>query len=174
MLVEITKEDITKQAVDCVVNAANSNLKHGGGVALAIARNGGYTIQKESNEYVEKNGKVPTGEVAVTNAGKLKASYIIHAVAPIWHGGKNNEDKLLYNAVINSLRKAEDLECSSIAIPAISSGIYGFPVKRCAKIFNNALKDFIISEPSNLKIVKICDIRENVINVFKKEIDTNK
>ncbi len=174
MLVEIVKEDITKQAVDCIVNAANSSLQHGGGVALAISRNGGYKIQEESNEYIRKNGKVTTGEVAVTKAGDLKASYIIHAVGPIWHGGKNNEDSLLYNAFINSLKKAEELGCSSIAIPAISSGIYGFPIKRCAKVFNNALKDFLKSEPKNLKIVKVCDIRENVINTFKEELDLEK
>jgi putative ATPase len=174
MLVEIVKEDITKQAVDCIVNAANSSLQHGGGVALAISRNGGYKIQEESDEYIKKNGKVPTGEVAVTSAGNLKARYIIHAVGPIWHGGTSNEDTLLYNAVINSLKKAEELGCSSVAIPAISSGIYGFPIKRCAKIFNNALKDFLKNEPKNLKIVKICDIRKNVVDIFEKEINLNR
>ncbi len=169
MKIEIIKTDITKENVDCIVNAANSSLQHGGGVALAISINGGPIIQKESDEYVRKNGKVKTGEVATTTGGKLKAKYIIHAVGPIWHGGAKNESELLFNAVINSLKRAEELECSQISIPAISSGIYGYPIDKCAKVFKNAIEEFIKSNPINIKNIRICDIRENVIKVFKRE-----
>jgi O-acetyl-ADP-ribose deacetylase (regulator of RNase III) len=167
----ITKSDITKENVDCIVNAANSYLKHGGGVALAISKNGGPTIQKESDEYVKKHGPVKTGEVGVTTAGNLPTKYVIHAVGPVWRGGSKDERNLLYNAVMNSLKKAEELKCKIIALPAISSGIFGFPVKECAKIFKKAVIDFSKSEPFNLKEVKICDISNKTINIFKAEFN---
>ena len=167
----IKKSDITKENVDCIVNAANSYLKHGGGVALAISKNGGPTIQKESGEYVKEHGPVKTGEVGVTTAGNLSAKYIIHAVGPVWRGGNKNERNLLYNSVMDSLKKAEELKCKTIAFPAISSGIFGFPVKECAKIFKRALIDFSKNEPLNLEEVKICDINEKTINIFKSEFE---
>ncbi len=165
----IEKVDITKEKVDCIVNAANSYLQHGGGVALAISRAGGHIVQEQSDEYIKKHGKVKTGNVAVTDGGNLQAKFIIHAVGPVWKGGENNERNLLYNAVTNSLREAEKLKCSSIAIPAISSGIFGFPVSECAKIFKKALIDFGKTSPSYLKIIKLYDISTRTIETFKKE-----
>ena len=90
--IQVAVCDLTQEDVDAIVNAANENLKHGGGVALAIVRAGGYEIQRESDEYVKKHGPVKTGDAAVTSAGKLKAKYVIHAVGPVWRGGnkKNN------------------------------------------------------------------------------------
>ena len=129
--VELIKGDITEVEADAIVNAANSYLQHGGGVAGAIVKKGGYVIQKESDEYVKRYGPVPVGEVAVTSAGKLKAKYIIHAVGPRY--GIESDDKL-ESAIRKSLEKAEELNLSSIALPAISTVIYGFPYNLCAQI----------------------------------------
>ncbi len=117
--IKLVSGDITIEETDAIVNAANSHLQHGGGVAGVISRKGGPDIQKESNEYIKKYGKVETGKVAVTTGGKLKCKYIIHAVGPIWRGGSQKEEKLLYDAVFNSLKKAEELKLNSIALPAI-------------------------------------------------------
>jgi len=169
--IQIVKGDITKEVVDAIVNAANSYLKHGGGVAGAIVRKGGYEIQKESDEILRKNGPVPTGEAVVTNAGKLKARYVIHAVGPVWRGGKENEDSLLYNAVYNSLLRAKELGLKSISIPAISTGIFGFPKERAAKIFEKAIRDFIEKENGSIKLIRLCNIDEETTEIFIKNIN---
>lgn len=165
--VEVVQGDITEENVDVIVNAANSHLKHGGGVAGAIVRRGGREIQIESDEFVRKNGPVKTGEVAVTSAGKLKAKWIIHAVGPMW--GEGNEDEKLRNAVLNSLRKADELGAKSISIPAISSGIFGFPKDRCAKIFFKTIREFAATNPKNLKLVRLCNIDSETANIFLKK-----
>ncbi len=169
--VQVALCDITKEAVDIIVNAANSNLKHGGGVAWAIVRAGGYVIQRESDEYVRKHGPVPTGEVAVTTAGKLKAKYVIHAVGPIWRG-RGDEDSLLYNAVFNTLKKASELRARSIAMPAISTGIYGFPKDRAARIFARAIGDFLrLQEDTSIELIRICHIDEESGRIFAENMD---
>ncbi len=169
--VQIALCDITKEDVDAIVNAANSNLKHGGGVAWAIVKKGGMQIQRESDEYVREHGIVPTGSVAVTGAGKLKAKYVIHAVGPVWRGGNHNEDELLYSAVMNSLKKAEELRARSIAMPAISTGIYGFPKDRAAKIFGKAIADFIKTEKKGLELIRICHIDEQSGRIFAENMN---
>lgn len=167
VVIEIVQDDITLQETDAIVNAANSQLQHGGGVAGAIVRKGGFIIQKESNDYVEKHGPVKTGEVAVTSAGNLRAKYVIHAVGPVW--GEGNEDEKLRNAVINSLKTAEELQIESISIPAISSGIFGFPKDRCARIFFEAIKHFIDEyQPKRLKKIRLCNIDELTSEIFLK------
>ena len=118
------KGDITQQDTDAITNAANEYLKHGGGVAGAIVRRGGYEIQKESDEIVRERGPVPVGEAVVTGAGKLKAKYVIHTVGPRW--GEGDEDNKLYRAIQSVLREADKLKISSVAIPAVSTGIFGF------------------------------------------------
>lgn len=167
--IQIVKGDITKEEVDAIVNAANEYLKHGGGVAGAIVRAGGYEIQKESDDIVREKGPVPTGEAVVTNGGKLPAKYVIHAVGPVWNGGKSNEDEKLRNAVYNSLLRAHELKLESISIPAISTGIFGFPKERAVSIFAKAIREFIDDHPdTSLKFVRICNIDEETTNVFKK------
>lgn len=145
--VELIEGDITELEADAIVNAANSYLKHGGGVALAIVKKGGYTIQQESDEYVSRHGPVPEGEVAVTGAGKLKAKYVIHAVGPKY--GDPLGDQKLLNAFTNSLLKAEELGLKSIAFPAISTGVYGYPYEKCAEIAARA----VLETASRLKSV---------------------
>lgn len=164
MIVRLVKGDITEIEADVIVNAANSYLEHGGGVAGAIVRKGGYIIQIESREYVKKHGPVPVGGVAVTSAGKLKAKYIIHAVGPRY--GIEGEEKL-EEAIRNSIRKAEELRLSSIALPAISTGIYGYPYDICA----NKMVKVIKEEAGNLKNVNtiiVCLYTDDAYEVFKK------
>ncbi len=163
--IEIVTGDITKEETDAIVNAANSHLAHGGGVAGAIVRAGGYEIQRESDEYVSKHGPVPTGEVAVTGAGNLKAKYVIHAVGPVWRGGKENEEELLYRAVYNSLRKAQELGLESISLPAISMGIFGFPIDRGTRILLKAIKDFL-ENGGKLRLIRVVNLQDEMSDRF--------
>jgi O-acetyl-ADP-ribose deacetylase len=120
--------DITQQAVDAIVNAANSRLIHGGGVAGAIVRKGGKSIQDESY----RKAPVPVGQAVITGAGTLPCKYVIHAVGP--QMGEGDEDQKLKNAALNCLRIAEENNLTSIAFCAISTGIFGYPLDRCANI----------------------------------------
>ncbi|KAF2955643.1 macro domain-containing protein [Marinitoga sp. 38H-ov] len=166
---KIVVGDITQEDTDAIVNAANSYLSHGGGVAAAIVKAGGYNIQKESDDYIKKNGIIKPGEVAITTGGNLKAKYIIHAVGPVWHGGFENEENILYNAIFNSLKKADNINLNSISFPAISSGIFGYPFDNACKIYFKAVKDFSkISK--NIKEIRFCLIDKNKANRFKEII----
>uniref|UniRef100_A0A7C1GPI3 ADP-ribose-binding protein n=1 Tax=Thermofilum adornatum TaxID=1365176 RepID=A0A7C1GPI3_9CREN len=163
--VRLIQGDITEQDVDVIVNAANSYLKHGGGVALAIVRKGGEIIQKESDEWVKRNGPVPEGEVAVTTAGKLKAKYVVHAVGPKF--GDPEGDGKLRNAIRNSILKAEELGQSSIALPAISTGIYGYPYERCAQIMADVVKELSPSL-NNLKEIRVVLWGQEAFETFRR------
>ncbi|HTS17276.1 MAG TPA: macro domain-containing protein [Verrucomicrobiae bacterium] len=132
---EIVQGDITALVVDAIVNAANEHLKHGGGVAAAISRRGGSTIQLESDALIAARGPLKTGEAVVTGGGRLAAKFVIHAVGPVWSQHDPAEaDQLLCWAVKSSLARAEEKQLKSIAFPAISTGIYGFPIERAAPL----------------------------------------
>lgn len=141
--VEIVQGNITTERVDAIVNAANARLQHGGGVAAAISRAGGPQIQQESNAWVREHGPVEHNQPAYTSGGKLPCRFVIHAVGPVW--GEGEEDAKLGQAVAGSLRLAEQLGLESLAFPAISTGIYGFPKERAAEIFFTTLKSFFES-----------------------------
>ncbi|BDR92840.1 ADP-ribose-binding protein [Vulcanisaeta souniana] len=162
--VELIKGDITEVEADAIVNAANSYLEHGGGVAGAIVRRGGWVIQEESREWVRKHGPVPVGGVAVTSAGKLKAKYVIHTVGP--RCGIEPIEKL-DDAVTNSLKKAEELGLTSIAFPAISTGIFGCPYEDAARIMARVIKR---EAPGlrNIRRIIICLYGDEAFNVFSK------
>ncbi len=130
--IEICQGDITEEKVDAIVNAANADLQHGGGVAGAIVRKGGKIINVESAKWIAEHGRVAHKFPAYTSAGLLPAKMIIHAVGPIW--GEGNEDLKLSDTVMGSLELAKKLDLSSISFPAISTGIYGFPKERAARI----------------------------------------
>lgn len=147
----LVEGDITELEADAIVNAANQYLEHGGGVALAIVRKGGYVIQEESREWVRRYGPVPVGDVAVTSAGKLKAKYVIHAVGPVY--GDPEGDAKLASAIKSALDKAEELNLNSIAFPAISTGVYGYPYNIAAEIMANVLKNY---RYRNVKKVIVC------------------
>ncbi len=170
--IEIVQDDITKQDTEAIVNAANSHLKHGGGVAAAIVRAGGEQIQKESDDYVKKHGPLAVSEVAVTGAGKLKAKYVLHVVGPRW--GEGNEHEKLYRAVQNVLRKADELRLNSISIPAVSSGIFGFPKDQCAEVFFKAITNFLKEHPNTtLKTIRLCNIDEETSRIFLSVFEKN-
>lgn len=169
--VELVKGDITELEVDAIVNAANRYLKHGGGVAGAIVRKGGVEIQKESNEYVRKHGPLKVGEVAVTKAGKLKAKFVIHAVGPM--RGDQDGDERLAEAIRNSLLKAEELGLPSIALPAISTGIYGYPLDRCARMMVQELKGFL-KRANKVKKVVVCLYDDKAFRIFRRVFEEDK
>ena len=171
-VIQARQGDLTLEPVDAIVNAANEDLQHGGGVAGAIVRRGGFVIQEESERWVRKHGSLPTGEVAVTGAGRLPCRYVIHAVGPVWRGGGQGEEALLRQATTNSLLKAEELKLRSIALPAISSGIFGFPKERCAQIMLAAALDFCAQRPdSTLREIRFTNIDAPTVDLFTAEVE---
>jgi len=164
---QIVQGDITVDEVDAIVNAANEHLQHGGGVAWAISRRGGPIVQKESDEWIRKHGAVSHTAPAWTSGGDLPAKFIIHAVGPIW--GDGDEDKKLSDAVTSSLRMADKLKCKSISIPAISTGIFGFPKHRAAGIIISGIeKYFQQNQDSELDIVRIMLFDGVTVKIFLK------
>ncbi len=165
-LLRLVKGDITERDVDAIVNAANSYLKHGGGVAGAIVRKGGDIIQEES----DKIGYVPVGSAAITTAGRLPCKAVIHAVGP--RMGEGDEDTKLKNAVLSSLKLASSKGFKSISLPAISSGIFGFPKDRCAKILVGESRRYLLENPdSPVEIVEFCIFDDETLSHFKREFD---
>jgi O-acetyl-ADP-ribose deacetylase len=129
-ILELVEGDITQQRVDAVVNAANSGLRGGGGVDGAIHRAGGPEIMAECRRI----GGCPTGSAVVTAGGQLAARYVIHAVGPIWHGGKRDEAELLAGAYRRSLELAEEHHLKTVAFPSLSTGAYGYPIKAASRV----------------------------------------
>lgn len=141
----LTKQNIIDMNVDVIVNAANSQLILGSGIAGAIKQKGGESIQEDCYKYIRKNGEVKPGEIAVTGKGNIenaKLKYIYHAVGPIWRGGNNKEDLILKTCFDNIFHKANKNQINSIAIPLISSGVFGFPKDKASLIFLTSLDNF--------------------------------
>lgn len=159
---QIVHGDITLEEVDAIVNPANSRLQHGGGIAGAIVRRGGSSIQEESNGI----GFVPTGSAAITSAGTLSAKYIIHVVGPIW--GQGNEALNLGKAVVSALKKADELPVQSIAIPAISSGIFGYPKQEACHIIWDTVISFIEGSSGLPTLFRFCAIDRQTVEAFLK------
>jgi len=148
-VIEIVTGDITKVVVDAIVNAANSSLMGGGGVDGAIHRAGGPAILEECRRLRQEcyPDGLPTGEAVATTAGNLLARWVIHTVGPVWRGGSHDEDNLLYAAYANSYRCAAELGARSIAYPAISTGVYGFPKERAASIVWRFVREIVTKGP---------------------------
>ena len=164
---QIVQGDVTVEEVDAIVNAANEQLAHGGGVAWAISKKGGPKIQEESDAWIRKHGPVSHAHPAWTSGGTLPAKYVIHAVGPVW--GDGDEDKKLSDAVIGSLQMADELKCESISMPAISTGIFGFPKDRAAEIIFNAITTYFEQNTnSGLKQVRIVLFDQPTIQVFQQ------
>jgi O-acetyl-ADP-ribose deacetylase (regulator of RNase III) len=163
--IRLISADLTERDVDAIVNAANSSLQHGGGVAGAIVRKGGQIIQDESN----KIGYVPVGAAAITTGGKLKARYIIHAVGP--RMGEGDEDNKLKNAITSVLKLAAEEKLASISVPAISAGIFGFPKDRCAKILISETVAFLKNNVGSIELVEFCIFDQEAFGHFKAEVE---
>ena len=161
--------DITKEAVDAVVNAANGTLLGGGGVDGAIHRAGGPGIIKECREIrrVQYPDGLPTGQAVITTAGKMPARYVIHTVGPVYGSGGKDKANLLAACYRNSLQLAVDHDLKSIAFPAISTGVYGYPLAEAAKVSSSAIEQFLTSD-SSIQGVRLIFFSPSDADVFLK------
>lgn len=149
----LIRGDITQQDTDAIVNAANPSLMGGGGVDGAIHRAGGPTILEECKQIVANQGRLPTGKAVITTGGNLNAKYVIHTVGPIWHGGDRNEAELLSSAYWESLKLATDRNLTSISFPSISTGAYGYPLDKAARVALRAVTSFLKEKHTSVKEV---------------------
>lgn len=173
-VLELLEGDITEMQTDAIVNAANAQLILGGGVAGAIRKKGGPDIQKQCN----KIGGTFVGGAVITTGGNLKAKYVIHAVGP--RMGEGNEDQKLKNATLNSLKLADEYNLKSVSFPAISAGIFGFPIQRCAKIMLRTTIDYLtrlgagasrsLEGQTGLEKVIFCLFGQESYEVFAKQL----
>ena len=169
--IEIIKGDITLLEVGAIVNPANNALMHGGGLAAAIVHRGGQIIQQES----KKIGYVPTGSAVYTKGGHLNAEYVIHAIGPRYKDGKSGEKEKLESAVKASLELAERLKLKSVALPAISSGIFGYPIEESSKIILESIVQFLETtdkEKATLEKVILCLYDDKTFSEFEKVFKT--
>ncbi len=163
-IIELVQGDITEMETDAIVNAANAQLILGGGVAGAIRRKGGPAIQEECN----KIGGTFVGGAVITTGGNLKAKHVIHAVGP--RMGEGDEDNKLHNATINSLKAADDNNLKSISFPAISTGIFGYPLDRCAEIMLSETINYLKGETGLQKVV-FCLFDQQAFDVFIQTLE---
>lgn len=161
--------DVTKQKTDAIVNAANSSLRGGGGVDGAIHRVGGPSINKECQEYVSEHGALPPGKAMWTHGGNLPARYVIHTVGPIY---KSEEESapILTSAYQESLRLAERLKVSSLSFPSISTGAYGYPLDKAARVALRAIIDYL-REGSSLKLVQLVCFAKETFDAYKEALE---
>jgi O-acetyl-ADP-ribose deacetylase (regulator of RNase III) len=165
---ELVQGDITEMDVDAIVNAANERLVHGGGVAGVISRKGGPAIQSESDAWVHQHGRVHTGSAAITSGGRLKARQVIHAVGPVYDGTPRSAD-LLASAVRAALHMADEHGLKSIALPAISTGIFGYPMDEAARVMLEAAIAYLRGE-TGLERVVFCLYGQAAFDVFSREL----
>ena len=149
----IIQGDITKQATDAIVNAANPGLMGGGGVDGAIHRAGGQAILEECKQIVTEQGRLPTGKAVITTGGNLPAKHVIHTVGPIWQGGNKGEAALLESAYRESLKLAAEQKLTSVSFPSISTGAYGYPVAEAARVAIRAVVSFLTEQITSVKDV---------------------
>jgi O-acetyl-ADP-ribose deacetylase (regulator of RNase III) len=166
--IEVVEGDITNLEVDAIVNAANERMLGGGGVDGAIHRAAGPKLLEECKRVSEIRPGIrcPTGEARITSGHELPAKHVIHTVGPVWHGGTHGEDELLASCYRNSLELAKAHLLKSIAFPAISTGVYGFPIDRAAKIAVKTVREFLQANPKVLDRVLLVCFGEPAREVF--------
>ena len=167
-VIELQSGDITEQEVDAIVNAANTHLAGGGGVDGAIHRRGGPTMMAETRKRYP--GGCPTGSAVISSAGELSAKYVIHAVGPRWSGGKKGEAELLAGAYRHSLELAVERNCQSVALPALSTGAYGYPIREASRVALTAVRDFL-EEANRPELVRFILFSEDALGTFAAAMD---
>ena len=167
MEIKIIQGDITRQSVDVIVNAANCSLLGGGGVDGAIHRAAGPGLVEECRKF----GGCRTGEAVITGAYNLPCKYVIHTPGPVWSSGKNNEEQLLKNCYLNSLRLAAEKKLPIIACPCISTGVYGFPAQRAAEIAFETVRDWQEEFPKTTIFVTFGDKSDNLYRTLARSLN---
>jgi O-acetyl-ADP-ribose deacetylase (regulator of RNase III) len=170
-LLELVLGDITAQEVDAIVNAANSHLAGGGGVDGAIHRAGGPAIMEDTDRRY--SGGCATGSAVISTAGNLRAKFVIHAVGPVWHGGNAGEDRLLASAYRAALELAAEHDCRSIALPALSTGAYRYPLDQAARAAINTAIEFLQQLPieSKFKLVRCVLFSADALAAFQDALN---
>lgn len=168
-VLELVTGDITQQDTDAIVNAANRHLAGGGGVDGAIHRGGGPRIMAETREKYPQG--CPTGEAVITGAGNLPATYVIHTVGPIWSGGEQGEAELLASAYRRSLAVAIEYNCKSVAFPALSTGVYRYPLDQAARTALQTVITFLQAH-HELELVRFVLFDATTQNVFESVLRT--
>ena len=165
---ELVQGDITSQAVDAIVNAANSRLAGGGGVDGAIHRRGGRTIMEETARRYPDG--CPTGSAVISSAGTLPARYVIHAVGPMWRGGQAGESQLLASAYEKACQLASEHDCKSLAFPALSCGIYGYPIDLASRVALATTRAFLEQDPT-VELLRFALFSEGNYAAFAAALD---
>lgn len=163
--------DLTQQEVDAVVNAANVHLAHGGGVAAAIARAGGPDIQHESDAWVDEHGPLEEGEAAVTTGGQMPCSHVIHVAGPVYEPTADTNEPRLRAAVRAALETAVSVGAGSIAFPAISAGIYGYPPEEATTVLADEVVSFLREGDGELDEVRLVGYPSEVAQLFAAALD---
>jgi len=158
--------DLTAQDVDALVNAANEHLAHGGGVAAAITRAGGPTIQIESDAWLHRHGPLSPGQAAITSAGRMAAQWVVHVAGPIHREGQDNPG-LLATAVCAALDTAVSVGARSVALPAISAGIYGYPIAEATAVIAQAVTNWCAEHPNTLDEVRLVGYGDDAVKGFE-------
>jgi putative ATPase len=169
-MITAVQADLTAQRVDAVVNAANEMLHHGGGVAAALVRAGGSVVQQESDAWVNRHGPLRAGQAAVTGAGAMPAKWVIHVVGPRYRDGQDNAG-LLSRAVMAALDAAAGLGARSVAIPAISAGIFGYPRAEACRVIVGACRRWDSANPDVLTEIKLVGYDAGSHEDFRAALD---
>lgn len=167
--IRVVQGDLTRQDVDAVVNAANEYLQHGGGVAAALVRAGGAVVQQESEAWVREHGPLESGKAAVTGAGDMPARWIIHVSGPRFSAGQDNE-ALLEAAVEAAISAAAQSGATSIAMPAISSGIFGYPVTEATRVIADTCRRWVASHPGVVREIRLVGYEAETAAAFERAL----
>lgn len=171
MGIEVQAADITTLDVDVVVNAANRFLSHGGGVAAAIARAGRPVVDRESEAWIRQHGALNLGEAAHTGAGSMPARWVVHVAGPQYQEGQDNEG-LLRQAVIAALDRSAELEARSVALPAISAGVFGYPRREATRVIAATVKDWLEANPDVIDRILLVGFDDDTAAQFEEAVET--